>query len=129
MDRQEEFMIPNRAEYIKQARESCSRNQSVNLNGKVQTAYKNKEKLMREEYYPVGVDAPTDRPGQTVNMKIFLVRLICACLLFLTVILMDQFDFSIKEVNVKKIEELVSDNVGVEEAQNFFVTFLDKLRQ
>ena len=42
---------------------------------------------------------------------------------------MDQFDFSIKEVNVKQIEELVSDNVGVEEAQNFFVTFLDKLRQ
>ncbi|WP_033166228.1 hypothetical protein [Clostridium sp. KNHs205] len=129
MDKQEEFMIPNRAEYIKLARESCSRNQSGNLNGKVHTAYKNKEKLMREEFYPAGVDVPTDRPGQTVNMKLFLVRLICACLLFLTVILMDQFDFSIKEVNVKQIEELVSDNVGVEEAQNFFVTFLDKLRQ
>lgn len=129
MDKQEDFIIPNRSEYIKLARESCTKNQSGNLNGKIHTAYKNKEKFMREEFYPVGDDAPVDRTGQTLNVKLFLVRLICASLLFLTIILMDQFDFNIKEVNVKQIEELVSDNVGVDEAQNFFVTFLDKFRQ
>ncbi|SHO45786.1 hypothetical protein [Anaerocolumna xylanovorans] len=126
MDKQEEFMVPNRAEYIRLARESCNRNQSANINGKAKIAYRNKEMLMAGDGSLYGEeDIGT---GQKTGMKIFLIRLICASLLFLTVLLMDQFNFHIKQVNVSMIEDQISDSIGVKEAQDFFVSVLDKFK-
>lgn len=119
MDKQDDLLMPNRAEYIKLARESCSRNQSGGMNGKVHGAYKIKEKILSEDGTPIHTEG--------INVKIFLIRLICASLLFLSILLMDQFDFKIKQVTVSQVESLVADSIGIEDAQNFFVSFLDKL--
>lgn len=125
MDKQDDYIMPSRAEYIKLARESCSRNHSSNINGKAHNAYKVKEKGLIEDIR-TGEARTGEAEGR--NFKIFLTRLICASLLFLMVFLMDQFDFSIKQVTVSKIERLVADNIAIEDAQNFFVSFLDKFR-
>lgn len=126
MDKQEEFMVPNRAEYIRLARESCNRNQSVNINGKAKTAYRNKEMFMAGDGNLS--EAEYIGAGQSNGMKIFLIRLICASLLFLAVFLMDQFNFHIKQVNVSMIEKQVSNSMEVKEAQDFFVSVWDKFK-
>lgn len=126
MEKQEEFMVPNRAEYIRLARESCSRNQSVNINGKAKNAYRNKEMFMAGDGNLS--EAEYIGTGQSNGMKIFLIRLICASLLFLAVFLMDQFNFHIKQVNVSMIEKQVSNTMEVKEAQDFFVSVWDKFK-
>lgn len=127
MEKQEEYMMPSRAEYIRIARESCSRNQSGNVNGKAKSAYRHKEMIMAEDGGYTLEDTQV-RENQNTGMKIFLIRLICASLLFLMVFLMDQFDFQIKQVNAGKIENQITASMGVKEAQDFFVSLLDKFK-
>lgn len=127
MDKQEEYMIPNRAEYIRLARESCNRNQSMNTTGKAKSGYRNKELFIPEDGSFTGAAADMGA-GQSRGLKLFLIRLICASLLFLAIFLMDQFNFQIKQVNVSMIESQISDSIGVKEAQDFFVSVLDKFR-
>lgn len=127
MDKQEEFIIPNRAEYIRIARESCNRNQSSNPNSKAKSAYRYKEMVMMDDGSMSEVISGTGA-GQTNGMKIFLIRLICASLLFLAVFIMDQFKIHTKEVNISRIESQISESAGIKEAQDFFVSVLDKFR-
>lgn len=127
MEKQEEYLMPNRAEYIRLARESCSRNQSGNVNNKAKNAYRHKEMFIQDDVGYV-MEENDIKAGQNTGMKIFLVRLICASLLFLMIFLMDQFDFKFKQVNTSMIENQISASMGVKEAQDFFVSVLDKFK-
>jgi hypothetical protein len=125
---QEAYQMPSRAEYIRIARESCSRNLGLNHGGKNHSA-KEKDK------YPYPLAAGQDiigsktaaKSASIINVKVLLIRIICAAFLFLTVFLMDTFEVSYKSFSSNYIKELVTTNRGVEEAQDFIVAIFENL--
>jgi hypothetical protein len=130
MDNQEQFTVPSRAEYIRLARESCSKNlSSTNGNGKNQGSNKMKgnEKLdkIKIKIWNQGY-AGNITENQTLftltPSKLLLIRTVCAFLLFLSVFLIDRFDVKMKIVNSDFIQESILSNQTVEDAENFFVS-------
>jgi hypothetical protein len=133
MDHQEDFSMPSRAEYIKLARESCTRNLNApGLNSKNNSKMKDDNKDIRynflkkkdtSDYYNFS-QGEFDIPNST--MRIFIIRAICAFMLFLTVFIIDKLKIEFKGISSNSIKELVSSNQGMEEAENFFVSLFDK---
>ena len=135
MDNQEKYSVPSRAEVIKIARDSCTRNlSSVNKNNKNQNMFKNKDQSIMDKYElenQTGVKAHFTLPGNglamnSMTVKFFLIRLICAFMLFLTVLLIDKFDVKLKAINSEYVQELVSTNQGIEAAQDYVVSFFEQ---
>jgi len=124
MDNQEEYSVSTRAEFIKLARESCAKNlSSMNRNSKNQTLSKSKELSTKNPFTITG--SGLDMPAMTI--KTFLIRTICALMLFLTVLLIDKMDIKLKVLNSNIIQESVSSNQGIDDAETFFVSFLEKI--
>lgn len=134
MENQEELMAHSRAEYIRLARESCTKNLGLNHAGKNHNSYKD---LQREQKKALSTYAKTETfrtslPGEEIilpvfPMKIILIRLICCALIFLTVFIIDKFDITIKNFSSETIKEYISSNQGVEEAQDFFVSMYENV--
>ncbi|WP_313128729.1 hypothetical protein [Anaerocolumna sp.] len=133
MDHQEDFSMPSRAEYIKLARESCTRNLNApSLNSKNNNKMKDENKDLRfnflkkkdtSDYYDFS-QGEFDIPNST--MRIFIIRAICAFMLFLTVFVIDKLKIEFKGISSNTIKESVSSNQGMEDAENFFVSLFDK---
>lgn len=133
MDHQEDFSVPSRAEYIKLARESCTRNfNSPGSNSKNNTKMKGENKNTRFNLF--GKRETTDYYDFTQgefdlsngSMKVFLIKTICAFMLFLTVLLIDKLKIEFKGISSNSIENLVSSNEFIEDAENFLVSLFDK---
>ena len=60
-------------------------------------------------------------------MKNLLIRLICALVLFLAILMIDKFDVSIKSFNSGSIEQSITSNQGLEKAEDFFVSVYKKI--
>ena len=133
MDNQEQLQALSRDEYIRIARESCTRNLgynggSKNHNGKMNKGYANAEKIR-----PWDQSVPSHRPELTdsfvlapFKVKSLLIRLICALVLFLSVFLFDKFDLKVKTFNSKNIQEMVSSSQSIDDAENFFVNLFEQ---
>ncbi len=133
MDHQEDFSVPSRAEYIKLARESCTRNLNApsgnsKNNGKMKDENNNiKFNLFKKrdttDYYNF-TQGEFDIPNS--SMRLFLIRTICAFMLFLTVFIIDKLNIEFKGISSNFIQQLVSSNQGIEDAENFLVSLFDK---
>lgn len=134
MENQEELMVPSRAEYIRLARESCTRNLgSYNL-GKNHNPYKELQKEQRKvlSSYAKTETYQTSLPGEETvvpafRVKSILVKLICCALIFLSVFIIDKFDITVKNFSSNTVKEYIASNEGMEQAQNFFVTMYEKV--
>lgn len=136
MDNQEHLQTLSRDEYVRLARESCTRNLSYN-GGNIknhgmnknkgyinpdkvrtwdQTDMKSTDMSMTETHFNM----------TSINVKSLLIRLICALMLFLTVFLIDKFDVKVKTFDSKYIQDLVSSDQGIDQAENFFVTLFEQ---
>ncbi|MFV0344077.1 MAG: hypothetical protein ACK5JH_14530 [Anaerocolumna sp.] len=111
MDEQEELISYSRAEYIRLARESCANNLDSHHMGR------NTNK----------VSLPEVNGLPNFRVKSLLIRVICCALIFLFVFIIDKFDISLKNVSVGTIQEWISSNKGIEEAQNFIVQMYEKV--
>ena len=125
----------SRDEYIRMARESCNRNLSyggsnvknhgINKN----KGYGNTEKIRTwddtdsRKRYNLGEYGLN---MTTINLKSFLIRTICALVLFLAVFLIDKFDIKVTTFNTKYIEDMVSSNQSIEQAEDYFVSLFEQ---
>ncbi len=134
MENQEELMDYSRAEYIKLARESCTRNLGMNHAGKNSNQYK---ELQREQKRALAAYAKTESyhdalPGENytlpvIHYKTLLIKVICCALIFLSVFILDKFDITYKNFSSNTVKEYISSTGGIEEAQNFFVSIYEKI--
>lgn len=133
MDNQEQLQALSRDEYIRIARESCTRNLGYNgtknHNGKMNKGYAYTEKTR-----PWDQGGMSHRPELTdsqftiapFKIKSLLIRLICALVLFLSIFLFDKFDLKVKTFNSKNIQEMVSSSQSIDDAETFFVNLFEQ---
>jgi hypothetical protein len=135
MDNQEHLQAVSRDEYIRLARESCTRNLGPNGSyknhgGNKNKGYLNNDKMRTwdnaEEYHKSDF-ADTGLNMVPVNIKSLLIRVICAMLLFLTVFIIDKFDFKTKTFDSNHIKQLVSSNQTIDEAEDFVISLYKKI--
>lgn len=133
MDNQEQFIAPSRAEYIKLARESCTKNFASSTGN-------NKNQKLKQKEYNLPVKTAWDQANHlddfslpskgfslsNMSIKILLARTVLALLLFLSVLLVDKLDFSIKTMNSEYIEKIFTSNQTIEEAEDYFVNLFEK---
>ncbi len=131
MDNQEHLPVLSRDEYIRLARESCTRNLSY-TNGATKNygTYKNLKSENPKLWNRADVKNrfSMGRTGlniPAINLKSFLIRIICALMLFLTIFIIDKFGVKLKAFNSKYIQEMVSSNKSIEDAENFFVSLFE----
>lgn len=103
---EEEFTVLTRSEFIRQARDNCSRN----LN-----PYNQHKKI--EENNIQELSAP----------KRLLIRGVFALLVLLTVIVLDKIDVKFNTGNGLYIEKMITSNQSIDEAQDFFISIYEKL--
>ncbi len=128
----------SRAEYIRQARESCLRQlstmqstaraydsyylDSALQNAEVEQNKKTKANRLFQEGTEVGSD---DEAMQEIAAFRFLIaRLVCALVIFLSIFLIDKFDFSIGKFSSDKIEEYVSGKDNMKQLEEYVITLL-----
>jgi hypothetical protein len=132
MDNQEQLSATSRAEYIRMARESCSRNIGNGTNKNY--GAKNKENI---KYEKQGTWNPPDMKSLTMpekgvafssfHLKTMLIRITLALALFLSVFLFDKFGVKINNFSSADVQSLISSNQSIDEAENFFVNLYEKL--
>lgn len=133
MDNQEDFSVPSRAEYIKLARESCTRNfNTPGGNSKNNAKMKDENNNTRHnlfskkdttDYYDY---TQGDFDISNGSMKVFLIKTICAFMLLFTVLIIDKLNIEYKGISSNAIKNLVSSNAFIEDAENFFVSLFEK---
>lgn len=132
MDNQEQFPGLSRDEYIRLARESCTRNLSYGGNPKNHGGNKNKGFNNTEKFkVQAGMGHKFNVAGEgfhvsSFKIKSFLIRVICAMVLFLAIFLFDKFDVKIKTFNSQNIKEMVSSNQSIDDAESFFVNLFEQ---
>ncbi len=134
MDNQEQLQTLSRDEYIRIARESCTRNLGYNGGAKNHSSKMNKGYAYTEKIRPwdqggMGYKPElTDSPFTIAPFKVksLLIRLICALVLFLSIFLFDKFDLKVKTFNSKNIQEMVSSSQSIDDAESFFVNLFEQ---
>lgn len=128
----------SRAEYIRQARESCLRQlstmqstarayDSYYLDSALQNAEVEQNKKPRiNRLFHEGNEVSKDEEAlqEIIAFRFLIVRLVCAMLLFLSIFLIDKFNFSIGEFSSAKIEEYVSGKDNMKQLEDFVITLL-----
>ena len=132
MDHQEDFSVTSRAEYIKLARESCARNLNAShINLKHNGKKKSDTGKMHHHNKRTYIDSyDFDRGELDISpgsMRAFMIRTVCAIMLFLTVLMIDKLNIEFQGISSHSIEELVSSNDGITKAENFFVSLIEKM--
>ncbi len=130
----------SRAEYIRQARESCLRQlstmqstarayDSYYLDSALQNAQIEQDKKPRmHRLFHEGTEMGNDEEAmqEIIAFRFLIIRLVCAIILFLSIFLIDKFDFHIGEFSSAKIEEYVSGKDSMKELEDFVITLLKK---
>ncbi|HWT76851.1 MAG TPA: hypothetical protein VN258_19295 [Mobilitalea sp.] len=128
----------SRAEYIRQAREAClrqlsntqiySRPYDVNYMEPVEESpeqFNNKKakawNLFHEEE---AASKEVDTPQEIASFRFLIIRTICAVVLFLTIFLIDKFEFTIGNLTPGMIQEYVTGNDSLQSLEDFIVTWL-----
>ncbi len=130
---QNDYIVKSRDEYIRMARESCLKNlHPENQGGKgdlhKKDNYKSSHINSRTQYVKEEGQGLFQLLGiQSASMKNLLIRLICALVLFLAILMIDKFDVSIKSFNSGSIEQSITSNQGLEKAEDFFVSVYKKI--
>ncbi|MFU0827618.1 MAG: hypothetical protein ACFWTJ_08790 [Lachnoclostridium sp.] len=130
MDNQEQITTISRDEYIRLARESCVRNLDYhggmkNYGGNKRLFYPKKVRSLNSS----GTGDSSLDSGYAMSkakVKFFLIRLICAFILFLTIFIIDKFEIKISTFTSKNIEEMVATNQGIQDAEAFFVKLFEQ---
>ncbi|MDF2908652.1 MAG: putative rane protein [Herbinix sp.] len=128
----------SRAEYIRQARESCLRQlstmqstarayDSYYLDTALQNAEVEQSKKPRtNQLFHEGSEMGRDEEAllEIAAFRFLIVRMVCALVIFLSIFLIDKFDFSIGEFSSTKIEEYVSGKDNMKQLEKFVITLL-----
>jgi hypothetical protein len=135
MDNQEEFSTLSRADLIKLARESCTKNlSSRNFNSRnlasrnlsssnLDSMYRNsKDKRLYGNTYTM-TGKKFELPP--FSIKFFVIRLLCALMIFLTVLMIDKMNINLKVVNSENIKNCVASNQEIENAEELVVSFFE----
>ncbi|MDF2610161.1 MAG: hypothetical protein K0R92_1635 [Lachnospiraceae bacterium] len=105
---QEELKVLSRADFIKMARDNCSKSMS-SLSSDKNIVYQN-----------VRPSSPAKR---------LLVRFVCALFILLSVIVIDKISGRLNKSASLTIEKWVSSNQSIEEAEEFFVTLFERITE
>lgn len=127
MENQEEYSSTNRSELIKLARESCAKNlNSLNRNNRNKNTdlYKKTIKGDGMDTKRRAMDHDNIFHLSSKSLKSFLLRIIVALMLFLSVLLCDKYDLKFKTVNREYIQEIIATNQGIEDAENFVASVI-----
>lgn len=123
MDNQEEYAALSRADFIKLARESCSKNLSpVSRSNKESNLFRQKEYRGYENKSYGASNSGFDIPPVTI--KLFLIRFICALMIFLTILIIDKLDLNHKTVNSEYFQECLASNQGIKDAEEAVASFI-----
>lgn len=134
MDNQEQLQALSRDEYIRLARESCTRNQGYNSGTKNHNGKMNKGYGYTEKIKPFEQSGQSHRPELAASqfgiapfkVKSLLIRLICALVLFLSIFLFDKFNLKVRTFNSKNIQEMVSSSQSIDDAESFFANLFEQ---
>ncbi|MDF2943834.1 MAG: putative rane protein [Herbinix sp.] len=133
--------ILSRAEYIRQARESCLRQLSAMSAGSstYNTIYPDADPLnedilgrkkpkvakqFHEETIVEGEYREVNTPQEIAAFRFLIIRMVCAIVLFLTIFLFDKFDFKVGTFTSEVIQEYVTGNDSMQDLENMLVTWL-----
>lgn len=141
----------SRAEYIRQARESCLRQLSelqttaraydsyyldtsvkhieeLPQNNNIVIAEKeNKpEKLLKEDSAYQEEVGTQENMREIMAFRLLIIRMVCAIVIFLSVFLIDKFNFKIGSFESESIQEYVTGNDTLDSLENMIVTLLKK---
>lgn len=129
---QNDYIVKSRDEYIRMARESCLKNLHPESQGGKGDL--NKKEIHRLSHNNSASSYKDNGAGffqmlgiKNTNLKYLLIRLICAMVLFLAILMIDRFDVSIKSFNSGFIEKSITSNQGIEKAEDFFVSVYKKI--
>jgi hypothetical protein len=128
----------SRAEYIRQARESCLRQLSMMQSTAraydsyyLDSALQNAELEQGRKGKPLRLfhegDYGTEEEENLREMAAFrflIIRTVCALVLFLSIFFIDKLDFSIGSFTPAKIQEYVTGNDSLKELENFVIALL-----
>ncbi len=129
----------SRAEYIRQARESCLRQLSMMQSTAraydsyyLDSALQNAEQEQGRKGKPLrlfqeGQHYTADEEDDLREMAAFrflVIRMVCALVLFLSIFLIDKLDFSVGSFTPAKIQEYVTGKDSLKELENFVITLL-----
>lgn len=131
------FPASTRAEMIRQARESCAKNlYATNPKWMDGAINENKEKKIQEQLRKeekkqivqtagaLGIkDSPVDAERQ-MYLKLLLVRTICAVLIALVVITMDQLNLQDSFTKKVDVEAMISSNVTMDQLEQSVSSFI-----
>ena len=128
----------SRAEYIRQARESCLQQlstmqstaraydsyylDSALQNAEVEQNKKPKTYHLLHEGKQEGHDMEAMK--EIAAFRFLIIRMVCALVLFLSIFLMDKFDFKVGEFSSEKIQSYVSGNDNMKQLEEFVITLL-----
>lgn len=118
MDKLQHQNIPkSREEIIKIARESCAKNLTSGSKRieKNYRGYINSNREISNGFIHI------------TSIKIFIIRLVCAIAIFLTIITISSLDKKYNTSYGTKIEGWVTDNVRLENVEDFFVSVFEKV--
>ncbi len=132
----------SRAEYIRQARESCLRQLStVQSTARAYDSYyldtmpqttepvetgKSKSLNLFHNDAQNQADNDTESQQEVMAFRLLVIRMVCAIIIFLSVFLIDRFDLKLGQVSADTIQEYVTGKDTFEELENKFITWLRK---
>ena len=129
---QNDYIVKSRDEYIRMARESCIKNLHPESQGGKGDLHK--KEIYRQSHSNSVSSYKGEGTGlfqmlgiKNTNIKYLLIRLICALVLFLAILIIDKFEVSIKSFNSNYIEKSITSNQGIEKAEDFFVSVYKKI--
>ncbi|WP_073281585.1 hypothetical protein [Anaerosporobacter mobilis] len=126
----------NRQELIRIARESCEGNLKSSGNGRFSQGFSMKGATKTKTAIAKAPKVTTAKASRAVTIsaqekkqtaiKFMLIRTICASAIFLTIVVIDKFNFTYETFNSDRIIESVQSNHMYEKAEKFFATLQDE---
>ena len=128
----------SRAEYIRQAREACLRQlstmqstarayDSYYLDSALQNVEVEQEKKSKPyRLFPTETEdgKQEDEMKEVAAFRFLIIRMVCALVIFLSIFLMDKFDFHIGDFSTVNIEEYVSGKDNMKQLEEYVITLL-----
>jgi len=129
--------VLSREEYIRQARESCIRQLST-IQRSSQKAYDltyyddpsvnsevtNRKRARALHLFHDDNTKEENTPQEIAAFRFLMIRMVCAIVIFLSIFLIDKFDFTIGSFNTQIVEEYVTGNDTLQQLENIIMTWL-----
>lgn len=128
MENQEEY-IPSREELIRMARESCARNMYPDgMSSREYNSLKYKDNFYDAKMNHKNTVSDRERTKPALaGVKFFLIRLICAGIVFMAVFAMDKMNLKLYSFDSGFVLKCISTNEGLEAAQDYAVSVYESL--